>query len=448
MSSGNEHYDSFEQQEERLRERLCLAFMQAIADGGYETITVARVSELSGCSQETFHRFYENLADCFCDACSHSLQESRSATLDAWLTVRGWSERLRQSCHALLDHVQEHPDAARAVLVDSLSGGPEVAEHVREVVLYHERVLVMGFQLHPEGFASSRLTPRALIGGMRQILHLRLREGRESEIGGLADDLHEWIECHRSEAAARLPIAGRTGVPAPVSMPEPPAEYAPGLLRAHRPPPPIFHTRSERSRVLDTVAQLMLQPDRVGLDGETVAGLAGISAARFEEDFGGLPACASEIVDRFAEENAVALAAGAERGESWEESVRLAVVESLRLLGARQPLSRLTLLRLPLVPEVCAARHLAISQQIVAAALKQAPEPLHAGSLVREALPGAVQEVLTWAVAADAFSRLPALANHIAFFLLAPYLGGEQAAEAVIASADAEWLGGAGSEQV
>jgi AcrR family transcriptional regulator len=446
MSSENEHRDSSGQQEQRQRERLCIAFVQAMADGGYEAITVARVSELSGCSQETFHHFYEDLADCFCDACSYSLQESRSATLDAWLTVRGWSKRLRQSCHALLRHVQEHPDAARAVLVDSLTGGPEVAEHVREVVAYHERALVMGFQLHPEGFATSRLTPRALTGGMRQILHLRLREGRENEIAQLADDLHEWIECHRSSAAARLPISARAGAPERPPVPERTAALGPAVTRLHRPPPAIFHGRNERSRVLDTVAQLMIQPEREALDDETAARYAGVSAVRFEEEYGGLGACVTTIVDRFVEENALALAAGAARGGSWPESVRLAVVESLRHLDAHRPLTKLVLLRLSLVPEVCTARHAAISQRIVAVALKQAPPPLHAGSLVGEALPGAVHEVLAWAVAADAFTRLPALADHIAFFLLAPYLGGEQAAETVIASADAEWLG-RGSEQ-
>jgi AcrR family transcriptional regulator len=446
MSSENEHRGSSGQQEQRQRERLCIAFVQAMADGGYEAITVARVSELSGCSQETFHHFYEDLVDCFCDACSYSLQESRSATLSAWLTVRGWSKRLRQSCHALLRHVQEHPDAARAVLVDSLTGGPEVADHVREVVAYHERALVMGFQLHPEGFATSRMTPRALTGGMRQLLHLRLREGRENEIGQLADDLHEWIECHRSSAAARLPISARATAPERPSAPERLALTGPPLPRLHRPPPPIFHGRSERSRVLDTVAQLMIQPERDTLDGETVARHAGVSAVRFEEEFGGLQACVSEIVDRFVQENAVALAAAAARGKSWPESVRLAVVESLRHLEAHRQLTRLVLLRLSLVPEVCAARHAAISQRIVAVALEQAPPPLHARLLVPEVLTGAVHEVLTWAVAVDAFTRLPALANHIAFFLLAPHLGGEQAAEAVIASADAEWLG-RGSEQ-
>jgi AcrR family transcriptional regulator len=435
MSGDHEFFDGSGHKEQRQRERLCIAFVQAMADGGYEAITVARVSELSGCSQETFHRHYEDLADCFCDACSYSLQESRSATVSAWLTARGWSRRLRQSCHALLRHVEEHPGAARAVLVDSLTGGPEVADHVREVVAFHERALVMGFQLHPEGFATSRLTPRALTGGMRHILHLRLTEDRESEISQLADDLHEWIECLRSSAAARLPISQRE--PAP----QRPSATVPALPQPERPPPAIFPGAEERSRVLDTVTQLMLQQGREALDGATVARFAGISAARFASEYGGLAACVTGIVDRFVDGNGTALAAGAKRGESWPESVRLAVVESMRHLDANRGLTKLVLLRLSLVPEVCAARHAAISQRIVSVALENAPPPLHAKALVAEALPGAVNGLLTWAVATGAFARLPALANHIAFFTLAPYLGGEAAAEAVIASADAEWLG-------
>jgi hypothetical protein len=80
-------------------------------------------------------------------------------------------------------------------------------------------------------------------------------------------------------------------------------------------------------------------------------------------------------------------------------------------------------------------------------ALDGAPEPLHAGRLLADALPGAVNELLTWTVAAGAFARLPALADQIAFFLLAPYLGGERATAEVISYAEAEWLGRAAESE-
>lgn len=429
---SDDYIDSPGYREQRQRERLCVAFVQAMADGGYETITIERVSELSGCSRETFHRHYEDLLDCYRDACSYSLRESRSATISAWLAVRGWSERLRRSCHALLRHVEEHPDAARAVLVAALASGPEVADHVRETIAFHERALVMAFQLHPRGFATSRLTPRALTGGMRHVLHLRMREGRERQIAELADDLHEWIECHRSTAAARLPLVSRgrsrTRSTHPPQAPQEP--HADSIL-------PI---QDERSRVLDTVAQLMLQPGRDALDDSTAARFAGISAARFGAEFGGVQACLTEIVDNFAHANRAALRADAQQESSWPESARLAVVQSLAHIDANRELARLAFLRLALVPEVCGARHATLADGIVSAALEGAPPPLHAGRLVADALPGAVNELLTSTIAAAAFTRLPALADQIAFFLLAPYLGGERAAEEVISCADAEWL--------
>jgi AcrR family transcriptional regulator len=434
VSGDYDYLDSSDYREQRQRERMCIAFVRAMADGGYEAMTIARVIELSGCSTETFHRYYEDLADCFCDACSYMLQESRSATVSGWLTVHGWSERLRRACHALLSHVEEHPDAARAVLVASLRGGPEVADHVREVVAFHERALVMGFQLHPEGFPTSRLTPRALTGGMRHALYLRMREGRESQIGELAGDLHAWIECHRSAAAARLPIARAVPSRSRLSAP-PPARPEPGQ------PPSIFPGHDERSHVLETVAQLMLQPKRDTLDDATVARFAGISAARFSADYGGVATCVTGIVDRFVAGSEAALAAGAARGESWPESVRLAVVKSVLHLDANRELARLALLRLSLLPEVSGSHHTAISEGIVSIALRGAPPPNHGGALIPDALVGVVHELLTWAVTQGAFARLPALADHLSFFLLAPYLGGELAAQAVIASADAEWLG-------
>ncbi len=113
----------------------------------------------------------------------------------------------------------------------------------------------------------------------------------------------------------------------------------------------------------------------------------------------------------------------------------------MRYLDRNRALTRLVLLRLPLLPHLAQTRHAALPQCIVARALEQAPPPRHGKALIPDALVGAVSELLTWVVAGGTFTRLPALADHIAFFLLAPYLDGEHAAETVIASADAEWLG-------
>lgn len=420
---SGDYLDSREYREQRQRERLRVAFVQAMADHGYEAMTVARVSELSGCSTETFHHHYEDLVACYRDTCSHSLQESRSATITAWLTVHGWSERLRHACHALLGHVEEHLDAARAVLFSPLAGDPDLADHVRDVVSFHERALVMGFQLHPQGFPTSRLTPRALTGGMRHALYLRMKQGREQQITMLADDLHDWIECHRSSAAPRLPIE------------------ADAPKRAATPAASVLRCEDERSRVLETVAQLMLQAGRETLDDATVARFAGISAARFAADYGGVRECVVEIVDKLVEGNTAAMLDGLAQGRTWPESVRLALVQSVGHLRANRDLARLCVLRLPLVPGVAGARHAALADRIVSVALSSAPAPIHAPALLPGALVGVVEELLIWALSAEAPARLPALADQISFFLLAPHLGGEAAGETVIACAGAEWLG-------
>ncbi len=436
MSDDRGYLGSPEFKEQRQRERLCTAFVRSVSDRGYEATTVARVAELSGCSEQTFHRYYEDLGDLFRDTCSHTLQESRSATVSAWLTVHGWSERLRRSCEALLRHVEEHPDAAKAVLVTSLTGGIEVAEHVRETVAFHERALVTAFQLHPTGFPTSRLTPRALTGGVRHVLYLKMREGGR-RLSPLAEDLHRWIECHRSAAAARLPIVQRE-----------PCTSHEAAFGASRSAPPLprrslsgFDRTDERAYVIETLMQLMLQERRDTLDDATVARFAGISTARFLAEYGGLLGCLEQLLERHVEEAGTALAAGAARGRSWPESVRLAVLECMRHLASQPRLTRLALLRLSLVPELASARHAALPQRIVSCALDQAPPLRHGRSFVAEALVGAVGELLAWAVAGEMFDRLPALGEHIAFFLLAPYLGGEAAAASIVASAATQGLG-------
>jgi AcrR family transcriptional regulator len=109
------------------RRRLIEAVPQAVAERGYEAMSVADVVKAAGVSRNAF---YDNFADkhgCFAaafEACHELLLETvtrgcrRSATLD---------ERVGAGLGAGLDLLTEEPEVARLLFVESLAAGAEIA---------------------------------------------------------------------------------------------------------------------------------------------------------------------------------------------------------------------------------------------------------------------------------------------------------------------------------
>lgn len=464
----NDDVGGFEEQERAERERLRSAVLAAVAECGFEETTVSFVCDLAGCSCQAFHHHYDDLTACLKDGCAGAVESSRTATISGWLGARGWRRRLHAACAALLGHVDANADAARAVLIESLGAGPPLTDHLRETVSGFERAVTMAFQLHPEGFPSSRQTPRAITGGVSRMIRMRLLDGRGSP--SVAEELEDWICCYRSSDVCRIRPArpmrrglqgplrrgslgpqgswaradlGRTGPAWAGSLSREASggvEGEGGAGRASR--RTLFPGEGERERVLEALAHAMLQDGRQTLEDETVARFAGIEVADLRRRHGGVDGCLSDLLDGFLSESEAVLGQASRRAGSWPEAVRLGVVAFLRLLDVSPPLSRLLMLRLSLVPSFAAERRDAISESLMGFVCEGAPPPRHAPALLGDLLPGSISEMLDWALIFGGPKAMPGLADQVSFVLLAPYLGAEQAVDAIVASAEAERLGG------
>ena len=130
------------------------------------------------------------------------IAQARKRLLDAWLSERGWANRMHASCRSLLGGLARAPKGPRLVLVDSLGIGPRS----------RERMQLAG----PSSSASSRRpsrwrrsrcatrsSPRAWSStGVRQIVFNRLLERRHRELADLSDEVLDWIESYRMPPGA------------------------------------------------------------------------------------------------------------------------------------------------------------------------------------------------------------------------------------------------------
>src|ERR1700677_1921610 len=113
------------------RPRLYGAMIEAISQRGYQATTVAHVIGLAGVSRRAFYELFPNKEECFLATYDIVVARARKRAVDAWVSERGWANRLHAACKALLDDAAENPNGPRLVLVDSLGVGPSSRDRMQ-----------------------------------------------------------------------------------------------------------------------------------------------------------------------------------------------------------------------------------------------------------------------------------------------------------------------------
>jgi len=416
------------ERERRERERLRAALVAAIADHGWQGSGVAEVCRRSGLSERAFHTHYDDLPSCFEDVCVTAMEEARAAAMAGWREGHGWEGRLHSACAALVAHVEGSSDLARATLLESLRAGPGATDAVREALSFNERALVMAFQLHPNGFPTSRLTPRGIVGGVRRVLSKRLeaqegvehhaeREGGETEREGgevdLTEEIVSWISCFRAPSMRRLTQLAASESPM--------ARSGPSRRRYG----------GELAQVRKALIHAMLQEGRQSLEGETLARFAGVSEERLQQAHRGVEGSLESLVGHFDSDAFQAIFAAYINAEDWPSGVHASVHAAVDEILRDSDLSTIRMLRLPLVPSVAVEHEGGFSQILLDVVSRHAPAPRYAPAIAREAVAGAVDDVLRWRTAGRSV-RVRGFADQLSFILLAPYLGPEEAVSAVL----------------
>src|SRR5690348_5887920 len=97
-----------EEVERNQRSRIYGAMIESVAQRGYQGTTVAHVIALAGVSRRAFYELFPNKEHCFLGTYDIVVAQYRRRMLEAWLSERGWANRMHASCKAILD------DAARS----------------------------------------------------------------------------------------------------------------------------------------------------------------------------------------------------------------------------------------------------------------------------------------------------------------------------------------------
>ncbi len=397
------------------RTRLFGAMVEAVHRQGYKDTTVAHVIALAGVSRRAFYEQFDNKEDCFLGTYDIAVARAKRRMIDGWMSERGWSNRVHRACQAFVEDAQRNAKATRLVLIEGLGLGYQSRERMLRSALAFERVLAGGFRVAPDGVQLPPLGPRAIVGGGRHLIFERLRTDREAELPVLTDELLDWISAYRSPAA-RIGVS-RAGSP-------------------HRPAEPARFLESEekRARVLGAVVHLTLDEGYPELTDPQIAQFAGMSTESFHKQFPSKRECLVAVVDEFVEETLGTIAAAAARGSSWPEAAYLSVKAAVEHLAAHPGLTKMAFVDLfdagPVVVD-CLGRMLGRYATLLQ---ESSPEPRRAPLIAHEAVVGALWGIISCYATPKRVRYLPSLVDHLAFLVLAPYLGPKAAGHAIDAT--------------
>ncbi len=396
------------------RARLYGAMIESISQRGYEATSVAHVIALAGVSRRAFYEQFANKEQCFLATCEIVVARARKRAVAAWQREHGWANRLHAACKVLFDDVAESPKGARLVLIDSLGVGTGSWQRMQLASLAFERLVAAVLQAAPEGIEFPALTSRALVGGVRNLVFMRVLEDRERELYALSDEVLDWIESYRLPGAAR-PAARRSGArPCPA------------------PTPPALRPGDElRRRALGAVVQLTVEEGYARVSDPQIAALAGISIEAFHERFTGKEDCLAAVLDEFRRGTLEALGAGLQSAPSWVEAVPAAMSAFIEYLLAQRALARVALIDILDVGPATIGPMTSSIEDFGALLTRSAPPPCRGRMVAREAIAGAVWAIVSSAVATERLSRRPGLGDELAFIVLAPYVGPRAALQSI-----------------
>jgi AcrR family transcriptional regulator len=406
------------------RARIHGAMIEAVARSGYQGTSVKQVIGLAGVSRRSFYEIFANRQDCFLATfdllAGRELAALRSAYLDAH---GGLEDRLQAVFAHCAQTISGDRNAVNLVLLDIATAGPDGMVRFCRGAGECEQLLGACFELSSRAEALPAPILRGVVGGLHWSLAGMLAKKQLPDKRAMTEQMLEWTLRFRTppgsgiteELNRRLRDRAR--------------QIGARAMHGETGQLPAEDTRT---RLLHSVLQLCGPRDAAELSAPLIAERAQVSLDDFFALFPTAQDClhaALEMTDKRLLEVAREAAAGQPDWTTRTIGVTRALLEHL----AANPLHARTLV----VDVNCCGRkpmqrHAQASAKLADLLAEGAPQD--GCTLAAEGVVGAFWHTVRCQVTGGRVALLGALTDQMCHLALAPYLGAERAAEAVLAS--------------
>jgi AcrR family transcriptional regulator len=416
------------------RERLVEAIIVTAARYGYREANVARVIAQAGVSRATFYECFEGKEECFLVAYREIAQRiaGHIQLLDA---ERGEVVGPGEILERLLESADREPAAARVFLLESLAAGPAVrAEHEEFLGVMEERLDAF-LDSAPKGRPRLEIPARALLGGIGNVVAIRVFRGEAGRLADLRGDLETWLRSYTT-SAPRLRQEGWTGLGSGICDP---VEPEPSPLDDHLPRgrsslPHALVASEQRQRVLAGVARVGAKKGYAAMSVADIVSAAGVAREVFYAQFRSKED-AFLSAQAYALEMSVSRSAGSFFSEQpWPSRVWNGIQALLEYFASVPDLANLDIV------ESYAAGNAAIRRSFEARmaftlfledGYRQRPEAERLPRLCSETIAGAILEPMRHLTVEGQAGQAQVLAPQIFYVATAPFIGPQKALEQI-----------------
>jgi AcrR family transcriptional regulator len=175
------------------RERIVAGLAEAVAERGYNAVTITQIAKSARVSKRAFYEQFESKEECFLAAFEIVVFHLRELIEDEIEPIPDWPHRVVDGLRALLDFLAADPALARLCLVDSITAGPAVAERFREQIDVFVPLLKPGRAERDNPRPLPDSTEETLIGALISTLSRSVAFGNVSSVSELLPDFVEFV---------------------------------------------------------------------------------------------------------------------------------------------------------------------------------------------------------------------------------------------------------------
>lgn len=385
--------------ERNQRERLFGAIVAVAAEKGYEATTVSDLVELSGVSRSDFYEYFANKEACMLGA----LEAIAQTVTKALATSHDGSASASNGLRALLKLIAEQPATAKLCLVEIYAAGPAAVELVDQTTEQFEDLVSQAFQARPETMGMPREIVRAIVGGVRKVIHTRLYRGSDHTLLDLVDQLRDWGLSYRPPPQPLRPVRRRS--------------------TSER----QFEGYTVAQRIARAVAAVIAEKGYVAMGTSDIAGQASISLSTFYSHYANKEEAMLAAVELSGTLMLATVGPAVRRAADWRAGVRAVYETMCAFLAAEPDFARLA------VAEVYAAGPRALAQRdrvidgllgMLAPGYAERPD---IPPVAAEAIGGAVFALLSDQLRSSGADGMPDVAPLATYMTLTPFVGPEEA---------------------
>jgi AcrR family transcriptional regulator len=396
-----------ERVERNQRERLFGATVAVTTSKGYGKTSIADLVEVAGVSRTTFYKYFADKEECFLATLDEILSAAMGVTASRVRREGPWEQRAKGGVASFVELLVAQPAAARLCLVETYAAGPEATRRVDQALAGFQELTDHAFEQPPGREGMPAELTRAMVGGLRKLIHSHLHRHSEAELIELVPELTELALSYR---------------PPPRSLHAPPRR---------RPASPMPSPEQRLEDPGGRIARATLEMIATKGYGETavadIAAAAGVSLRTFYEYFDGK---AEALHNAFYGGRLRLLAAMLptfERERDWPDAIRAAFDAALSFFESEPDFTRVATVEIYTAGAGALERlELALEaiQPFLEGGFEQAPQ---VPPVAREAIPSVLYSMLCERVRTHGPEDLRGMVPLATYIALAPFVGAEEA---------------------